>query len=440
MFERKIFSNYLYLAIINVLILSIAHMVNNTYMLYISIMFFCGLIILPPKEHILPLLLFYIPWNPIIKIQPDGFTFFSIIIPVLFLVLLFKHKKINLVILLITLVLILLTISAKIINSYDFNLTYIRILIMFAFIPYYFEIYSDIIDFKKCIYYLTIGIITACISSQVLLSKPGMEAYIIVDRIEQTGLTRFNGFYGDANFFAAHILLAISGLLILIEEETERKIEHLLLFFLLSFFGLQSVSKMFLIIYLLLLVIWFLILLAGKKQILNKIMTIISIVIIANILVVLNVFDEQINYYILRFSTVTDVSSLTTNRSDLLEDYLEYFNKDILSAIIGVGLSSSALVNNRASHNTFIQMLFQLGLLGIGIVSLWLRMSFCGKYKPSKASLFNKNIILLFIGCFASWLSLDMLMFEEFFYFIILFFIGRKHLNESRLSREVMSN
>ncbi|MGU8573763.1 O-antigen ligase family protein [Clostridium perfringens] len=297
---------------------------------------------------------------------------------------------------------------------------------MFVFIPYYYKNYNNI-DFKKCTYYLSIGIITACISSQILINIPHMLNYISVDSIKQINLTRLNGFYGDANFYSAQILVAISGILLLISKDNNNNIQNFIILILLLFFGLQSVSKMFLITTLIMFIIWVILFLLDNKSINNKI-TIIFIIIICSIIILFTgIFNKQIDYYMIRFNMVTDSNSLTTGRTEIFKYYFEYFNNNILSFITGVGLSN-VYVNNRASHNTLIQIIFQLGILGSLFLVLWIKLSFYNiKYNENQ---FNKYVIVLFIGCFISWMSLDMLMFDEFFYFILFFYTGKDYLNE----------
>ncbi|MBL4934990.1 hypothetical protein JK636_04370 [Clostridium sp. YIM B02515] len=418
----------LFIALLNVTLLSFAQAYGNGILIALSIALFCSLVILSTKELFLALMLFYLPWGPIIKMQPDGFTFFTLIIPIVFLILIFKHKKIDLQISIITFFFLTLTILAKMIYSYGFSLEYGFILMMFLFIPTYYKSYNTKIEFKKCVYYLFFGIIAACISSQVLMKIPHMLAYIYIDSAEHVGLLRFNGFYGDANFYSAQILAAISGLLVLIGENTEHSILNYLLIVILLFFGLQSVSKMFLLITAALLFVWFIFFIIDRRAISKKIGITLLIAITVVSVVTLNIFQQQINYYFIRFGMITDVNSLTTGRSSILMSYLNYFNTNILSTFFGVGLSF-VLVNNRASHNTIIEVIYQLGLVGgVGLL-LWVKLAFRDANASIVSNKFNRHIILLFIGCFASWLALDMLTFDEFFYFILFFFMGKKYLN-----------
>lgn len=429
----------LFIALLNVTLLSFAQALDNGILIALSIALFCSLVILSTKELFLPLMLFYLPWGPIIKIQPDGFTFFTLVIPIVFLILIFKHKKIDLKISIITFFFITLTILTKMIYSYSFSLEYGFILVMFLFIPTYYKSYNTKIDFKKCVYFLSIGIIAACISSQVLMKFPHMLAYIYIDSAEHIDLLRLNGFYGDANFYSAQILTAISGLLVLLGENTKDSILDYLLIVILLFFGLQSVSKMFLLITAALLFIWFLFFIADRRAISKKVGITLLIAITVVSVITLNVFQKQINYYFIRFGMITDVNSLTTGRSSILMSYLNYFNTNILSTFFGVGLSF-VLVNNRASHNTIVEVIYQLGLVGgVGLL-FWIKLAFKDTGASIISNKFDRYIILLFIGCFASWLSLDMLTFDEFFYFILFFFVGKKYLSSNKAIFTVRHN
>lgn len=427
-YKNIIKKNPIFIAIINIILLSYAHISGNSMILFLCNILFCAIILLSKKKFFIPLMLFYLPWNPVLKVQPNGYTFYTLIVPLLFIYLILYKKKINLQVVLLTLALVILTIVGKMLNQYNFNFSYIYIMMMFLFIPYYYYHYNDELSFQECIYYLTFGIITACISSQILMKYPHMLNYIVIDRVIQTGLTRLNGFYGDANFYSAQILVAITGILILILKNKENMIINFILMLTLIFFGLQSVSKMFLLCCSITITIWIMILIAQRTSIIKKFKIIAILFVIIILGITLNIFEEQISYYVIRFTYISDINSLTTGRSSIIENYISYFKTNIETFLFGIGISHG-YVEGRASHNTIIQIIYQVGIIGSVIIILWIKKVF-GSFK------INQYTILMFIGFFTSWLSLDMLMFDEFFYFITLFFIGLKYIVTNKNSEK----
>lgn len=423
----KLTDKPIYFAILNIILLSYAHMTSNRLISIVSLVFFCGLVLISDKKFFLPLMLFYLPWNPILKIQSNGFTFFTLIVPIILLDLILRFKKINVITIIITILISILTMISKIFNGYNINFSYLYIMLMFLFIPYYYTNYKKEISFKTCIYYLVFGIITACLSEQILMNIPHMLDYIIIDKVEQTGLTRLNGFYGDANFYSSQILVAISGLLTLILYSKKNINYNLILVTILLFFGLQSVSKMFLLSVIVIFFIWIFLIITENKSIKTKVNIIFLIGIVLSVCLIGNVFKNQISQYIIRFDSVTDMRTFTTGRSSILESYIEYFKKNPIVTLFGIGISPG-YVNKRASHNTIVQMIFQLGIIGSSVIFIWIKLTFTDASKK----LLNKYSIILFIGIFIPWMSLDMLMFDEFFYFILLFYIGKNYLTDNK--------
>ena len=94
----------------------------------------------------------------------------------------------------------------------------------------------------------------------------------------------------------------------------------------------------------------------------------------------------------------------------------------ILQVFCQHGASTNILydaVNNRASHNTIIQMLYQFGIIGTIILITWIvSLSRYFKNKMQKNSLVYIGLLLTaFVGFYSSWVALDMLYFDDFFYF-----------------------
>ena len=87
-------------------------------------------------------------------------------------------------------------------------------------------------------------------------------------------------------------------------------------------------------------------------------------------------------------------------------------------------------VNNRASHNTIIQFIYQLGIIGtITLIEWIINLSKCFKEKiRNKTIIYIGLLVTAFVGFFTSWLALDMLFFDDFFYFIIVFFVLRTYI------------
>ncbi len=109
------------------------------------------------------------------------------------------------------------------------------------------------------------------------------------------------------------------------------------------------------------------------------------------------------------------MSQLTTGRTDLWLKYLREFADNGLLTLFGEGYTSSVTLDNVASHNTVIQGVYQLGVVGFSLLCVW--MGFVLK-RSGKGQLRNcgfNYVILMCIGVVLPWMALDILFFDELF-------------------------
>lgn len=438
--HRSVNSKILILSIIDVLILSLGHTINVNFIILISLLIFSALVLFSPRQALLPIMLFYLPWSPIMKFNQGDFTFYTIIVIVYFLVLLFKKESndgkgiLNLENMLIVCSLFAYTMIIKLFLENNFSLSYLMFIFMLIFIPTYLIRYHDKISFEFCIISFSLGIITAGFASKILMKYPHMLQYIDVYEWKKMGLTRLSGFYGDANFYSSHILVAICGLLIIVSsKKLKEAIQLLFVIILLIYLGLSSVSKMFLIVLIVVLGLWILAVLLQKGKLNTKIRIIFSFVIGVVFIISSGIFADLINMYLIRFGMVKDTSSLTTGRSDILENYISFFENNPISLLFGQGYTSvfSGEIKTSA-HNTLVQALYQFGFFGSMLLLVWIvQLSIVtGENDKNSTKIRGINLysIAFAVACFIPWFSLDILFFDEFFYITALYFIGRNYI------------
>src|SRR5699024_8755203 len=88
----------------------------------------------------------------------------------------------------------------------------------------------------------------------------------------------------------------------------------------------------------------------------------IVVVIIGAVLIIagrITIFDIVFE----RLSQADDIESLTTGRSRIWKEYLSYFAEHAELLVFGRGLGAG-LINRSASHNTYIDILYYLGIVG----------------------------------------------------------------------------
>jgi hypothetical protein len=442
--------NEITLLIVTLLIvstLSIGHAYSNQLLLWSTLVLFMGTILASSKVNFLPLMLFYLPWSPVLKINPHSFTFFTLIVPLFVLLVILesvkKKSKYQIKYILLPLSFTVYTLFVKWMSGFPIDMSYLFFIMMLFFIPIYVSEYKDRISFERCVLFLTTGVLSACIASEILMNNPSMLQYIDVYKWDAIGLTRLSGFYGDPNFYSAQIIVAIAALLIVLRNTKKKPLIVLQVISIVAllFYGMQSVSKMFILCMAGIALIWIISLVIEKRNFSYKFGIISTLSIFIAISTASNLFSEQINNYILRFGMIADTQSLTTGRSALIEGYTNFLLSNIGRLYFGIGLSNEYL-NDRSSHNTVIQIIYQVGVFGLVLVIAWWKMIYSvlsNKIKLGVVGGFYQLIIV--IACFFPWLSLDMLYFDEFFYITIMTILARNYLwvnvREKVLSGEI---
>lgn len=438
--HRNVNSKILILSIIDVLILSLGHTINVNFIILISLLAFSALVLFSPKQALLPIMLFYLPWSPIMKFNQGDFTFYTIIVIVYFLVLLLKKESnegkgiLNLENILIVCALFAYTMIIKLFQDNNFSLSYLMFFFMLIFMPTYLNRYHNKISFEFCIISFSLGIITAGFASKILMKYPHMLQYIDVYEWKKMGLTRLSGFYGDANFYSSHILVAICGLLIIVSsKKLKEAIQLLFVIIILIYLGMLSVSKMFLIILIAIFGLWILAVLLQTGKLNTKIRILFSFIIGVILIISSGIFADLINMYLIRFGMVKDTSSLTTGRSDILENYISFFENNPFSLLFGQGYTSAFSGEIKTSaHNTLVQAFYQFGFLGSILLLVWIvQLSIVNDendMNSTKIRGINLYSIAFAVACFFPWFSLDILFFDEFFYITALYFIGRNYI------------
>ncbi|KQL17972.1 O-antigen ligase family protein [Cytobacillus solani] len=432
----------LFLSVACVFILSLGHAVNSKMLILMAIALFMGMTFFMDKRYFLPIMLFFLPWSPVLKFSPGTHSFYSMIVPCLFMLVILeyfiKNKKYKLKFIFIPLFLSAYTLTIKLVNGIIPGNSHFFFILLIIFIPMYMHKYKDEINFETCVLFITTGVLSACFASKILMTLPHMVGYINVYTWKRMGLTRLSGFYGDANFYSVHILVAIACLLLTLKntKKTISIMVQLLSIIALIYFGMLSVSKMFILCLVLMGGIWLFCFLIVRQSVMYKLKFLLFSVVILIAFFSSSLFTEQLNQYLIRFSMVSDAQSLTTGRSELVNMYIEYFMGNLNTLFFGMGLSP-VYVNGYSSHNTIIQMIYQLGILGSILMIGWWRMVYKGLSNKIKLSFVNSMYLLMIgVAYFLPWLSLEMLYFDEFFYITILVFISKNYLSSSQVVKE----
>ncbi|MBO5702763.1 MAG: hypothetical protein J6S71_10020 [Clostridia bacterium] len=425
--------NFLWLSILIAAGVAFMQIWGNTVGLTLIFILFGVLIVLATaKDMAIPLLIFFLPWSPLIKFAPGSTSMYTIsLVAVLMIFLLRSSKKFAVMHIFPAALLFVLTIIVKTVTDSPIDGSYILFLMCMILFPLATNEKGRRYDFYMLVVFFSLGIITAALSARWLVIFPNIARYI--DVIEYSSLTRLSGYYGDPNFYSAHITAAIGGAILLLLNETKiiRKIVVYLMIAVLLYCGFLSVSKSFALILVCMLLLWVIEVLFKRGRLSSKVTMLLALLIGGVYILTSILFTDLLDMMMERFvGAGSSLSELTTRRSDLWINYLRMFEENPLVLLFGKGYTED-LVNGRGSHNIVIQMVYQFGLVGTLLTLVWFY-EYC-KIVLRTVRLKMEHIVQLLLmigGTFGPWLGLDLLMFDEFFILPFFVFLGILYLNK----------
>lgn len=409
---------YIWLCFAIIIWISIAQVLNNSVMILLCLFAFGVLLVYAAfNDMALPLLMFFLPWSPLIKTTPGEISMYSVmLIGVLFIAVFRNRKSFAIAHIFPAALLFLQVMILK--QAYVEPLTNSNILffICLMLFPLLSAEKDKEYDFFSLTVFFALGIVSAALISQWLSIFPTIKRYITVD--SANGFSRITGFYGDPNYYAAHITAAISGIILLLprEKKVGRRAILAILFLLLLYCGLLSVSKSFFLIAVSMFLLWFVEIVFARGKVSNKVTMIAAFAILFVFVLSSTLFTDLLDHAIDRIIiSGGNLSDLTTGRVDLWKSYMSYFEEEPLVMIFGRGCTSK-LVQNRASHNILIQIIYQFGLLGAVIITSWI----CLYMRMIMKSVNVRKIeliptLIIAIGSVGAWMALDVFFFDEFF-------------------------
>jgi hypothetical protein len=432
-------------SLLSVAMLAVGHAQGSTAMVLGAIGLFMLMTIVLPGEYFLPLMIFYLPWSSLLRTHPETSSFHSYALLLFLVMVLIRWLKnkgdLRTSYMALSILFIAYTLMVKFFNQLTLNPQYIFFIAMVVFVPIYLETVGEKLRFDTALLFLALGNISACIASTVFLNNPGINRFMDLSEEMMVGL-RLSAFYTDPNYFSAQMLVAITGWMIIVTKSQRKRtiLSGFLILGVLLYFAVQSVSKAFLLTGSLVFVLWIILLLLGKKSLLYKFYIILILITATTVVIRNRLFEEQIQFYLLRFGRVDDVSSLTTGRLGLWQVYWGYLLANLEKLAFGIGLSQDQLqifLNTNNAHMTLIQILYQVGITGFLLLLLWWKALYRAFMDKAKMGFGDwGNMALLAVAIFIPWFGLDVLYFREFFYFPILLMLLKRYLLEGSLEAE----
>lgn len=376
------------------------------------------------KGVVFPVLLYFLPWSPLIKMYDGGISFFTIALLLCCLVSLMQNKmSLQIYQIILAAILMVLTLVTKAIQHNPIGNDYLCFLIMLLLFPCIIQGFEENISFYQFTVFFACGIISAALTAQQIATFPNVSQYITVDTY--LSVTRLSGFYGDPNFYSAHISACLAGILLLLcyEKGRNRQIVLAIIALTLLYCGLLSASKSFIIVTACLFLLWVPILLE-KGTASRRFRLLIGLLCAGIFIVSSSGFQALFQIVDDRFAQASNMSELTTGRTDLWRNYIHEFLYNPMILLFGEGYTSINL-NNKASHNTLIQLIYQFGLIGIPFLISWVVISLRNLFARFDACHVKwKHVLLMCVGVALPWMGIDILQFDEFFLLPIYAMIG----------------
>lgn len=324
------------------------------------------------QNFVFPFLLYFLPWSPLLKLNIDGISFFTIALLFSCLFYLVKDKlSLNVYQIIITASLLAITLIAKTIQHNSVANSYFVFMAMLLFFPCITNKAKENLSFYDLTLFFSLGIIAAALSAQQVAGYPNISQYIKVD--SYLTITRLSGYYPDPNFYSAHITACLAGVMLLLSRE--KKASHRLFLAVISvvllYCGLLSASKAFIVITACLFFVWIPSLLEKQNRGSAAVKVFIGLLCAGVIVLSSTAFQELFKIIDTRFSYASNVSEFTTGRTDIWYTYIDELTHNPILTLFGEGFSN-VIIGKKSSHNTIIQGVFQFGLIGFPFLIAWI--------------------------------------------------------------------
>ena len=393
---------WLWICIALALALCGAHMLGRSILVLPCLLAFLALVGWScTKNFTLPILLFFLPFSPILRISPDNFSFFTFAQVLICMISVFKKRfKFKRYHIVATIILFALTLISKLLDGSALSFDYFAFMMLLLLFPVVKEEWAqDEYDFYIVVKYFCLGIVIAALSAMTFANSPSISKFIKVD--SYLTIIRRCGFYGDANFYTA--------------QKTRRVAMLGILEILLIYCGFLSGSKSFVLVAACLLLLWLISFFLMRGRIALKVILLAGLSLLAMYIVTSTIFSGLLDVMILRFSNSNNLDSFTTGRIELWQTYFLEIFQDVKVFFLGKGFTN-VKINDRGSHSSLIQSLYQFGMIGLPILLFWIscfyRDSAQGGPVRKRITL---NLIIVMVGVFLPWLAIDILFFDDFF-------------------------
>lgn len=225
---------------------------------------------------------------------------------------------------------------------------------------------SDI-KLDNILIWYSLGIITAAVIALFADNIPNLSMYTRPDHMMVYGVNRFTGLYRNPNYYTYDISVSISAMLMLLAMRKRFSFLYVLITLALLGVGAMSISLSF-IISILIAFALFLLHTINSRRGLYVAGAFSSSALIALILIwqsgPMNALWTRITALDIANS---NMSSLTTNRTDIWQSFSQALLNDVEVLLAGAGLHATS----SSAHNLYLEIVYYFGLLGAILFIVW---------------------------------------------------------------------
>ena len=398
---------------------------NNLFS-YVALALSAFALVILSEEDIIAFLMFLMPFANIFKASPESQSFFTYLILLYVLICVFKNPRLHNKFLFTFLLLFAFLMTQTIII---FNLMrVIKFLVNILFIYFALNAYSTSNSNRIFIFYILGILISSAIAALQII--PNLSNYVEAEEllIEYEQFYRFTGLYSDPNYYSINVIIALCLIVVLNHNKALKNIWAIALSVVMVLFVSMTLSKSAFAMLVLPLILLFYSKIKKKKYFVFISLVTLSVVLMQEIFFKDGgIFDLTLR----RFDSATDLTTLTTGRYKLWVTYVEFLCSDFKMMLFGGGFGAE-LIEKRASHNTYIDLIYYLGIIGTVILLSVFGVLLNLKKNTKKANLLNYSV----------WICMAIMYFflSELFYYdwafhvIIATYISK--LNMSRVNEE----
>lgn len=403
-----------------------------------------GMMLLLKNDALFRFLLFAFPFAVAFKMDPDSSSFFTYMEFLALFLMIIRLRRISLVVV-VPMGILLVTVILGM-QSFGAIVDVVKLVAGLLILYYFTEEYQKV-DMIKYFSFFIAGMVSSSFLGAFKLHIPRLldMYYGEIDYVNVGSKTvmRFEGIFNDPNYFSVAAMFCVVVCLLTLLSRTYKGnknnkyiwIGSAVGFVLFSILGLATISKSFFLLYIVscALIIWS----AYKdsplmKQLNPKTMMMVGAIIIITV-VVIDPFG-LISSIISRLTS----SNLLTGRGVIWADYWKAITQSAGSVFFGNGIDA-ALVNGRAAHNSYIESVYYLGLIGLLLYIAAFAVILLNKHRPFKRKVVNYIGALVLMMAFAFLCSMNRT--EIKYYLMICYIIYNsnfgKHKQMNRQQTEV---